>query len=313
MNKFLRVGAALAVSAAALIAASTQQAAGVDVPIADVGVAVTSDPGTVSPAGADVIYTVTITNSNAVPATVDLTDTTSGGTIVSAPSSCTGGLTLTCNGVSVPAFGALNLRVVVQTPTNAPSITNTATVKVPAGLALDLNADNDTATATTQITGATTGSYAFVPQDGTLQWRKHLLTVRQAKIGVLASLSDTDFSTPMYCGSTSTPCRSGLHADFTKGGDTDDFYGLMSIDVNFGQTDPCHGIGADKCHPLYVYKPSPLETSRTAIRIPACESTGTIRPCLESTYKSTRNEFHFVVVLDSNDPDLATTSSSLLK
>jgi hypothetical protein len=317
MKKFLSVVAAVAATAAALVGLAAGPVAALDAPIADYGTSVVSRPGSVSPPGALVLYQATYSNSNVVDITASVTDTLAGGgSIVSATfvdgSSCAVASNSQSAGctVAVPALGAVTLNVRVQTPaTTLPtSISLTSAIASADPLALDLTTTNDSATATTAVAPSTTTaqSSGYVPEGGTLTWRKHVLTVRQSANGVVASLSDTVSPSSISCGGT--PCGSGLHAEF----DQDTYFdGLMAIDLDFGQTDPCHGVGADKCHALFVYKPDPLDTSKTAYPIPSCDSTDSVRPCLESFYKSAVNEFHFVVVLDTHDPDLVTTAQSL--
>ena len=304
----LSILAAAAALTGALAAISTP--AGAD-GLVDLSATSVSSPAAVSPPGGLVIYTATFANEGAVAIAGVFTTTTTGGTIldVTADDTCsTAGSTVTCR--DTLAAGATKVvELVVQTPLTAGStVTNTSSAAVDPGLVsvLDLSPENNTSTVVTAVQATTgVGSAAFVPEGGTLAYKKHLLTVREAELGVVAFLQDTPAVTTLDCGGQ--PCQEGLRVDFDK---DPRFAGLVAVDVNFGISDPCRGLGAEKCRPLFYLKPDPDVAAPTPAPIELCGVAAPDVPCLESTYK-TGTEFHFVVVMTTDDPDLLTPIKSL--
>jgi hypothetical protein len=267
-----------------------------------------SSPAAVSPPGGLVIYTATFRNEGALAIAGVFTNTTVGGTILSvdADDTCgTTGNTVTCRD-TLAAGASKVVELIVQTPLTAGStVTNTSTAAVDPGLVsvLDLYPENDTSTVVTAVQATTgVGSAAFVPEGGTLAYKKHLLTVREAELGVVAFLQDTPTVTNLDCGGQ--PCQEGLRVDFDQ---DPRFAGLVDVDVNFGISDPCRGLGAEKCRPLFYFKPEMAAPAPIGL----CGIASPDVPCLESTYKD-GNQFHFVVVMTTDDPDLLTPVKSLV-
>src|SRR5207237_603051 len=80
-----------------------------------------------------------------------------------------------------------------------------------------------------------------------------------------------------------------------------------AIDVDFGPGDPCRGLGNENCHPLFFRKGALAPTQP----LPVCGTQGADDPCQETVYKS-GTEFHFVVVMQTDDPDLLTPVKSAI-
>lgn len=302
----------VALSILAVAAALTSALAAVGTPagaagLIDLSATTVSSPEAVSPPGALLISTATFRNEGALAVAGVFTTTTTGGTIVDllADDTCSAaGATVTCR--DTLAAGATKVvELIVQTPLTAGSaVTATSSAAVDPGLVqvLDLFPANDNSTVVTAVQETTgVGSAAFVPEGGTLAYKQHLLTVRQAELGVVAFLEDTPAVTSLDCGGQ--PCREGLRVDFDQ---DPRFAGLVDVDVNFGISDPCRGLGADKCRPLFYLKPDMAAPAP----IDLCGVATQHVPCLESTYK-TGTEFHFVVVMTTDDPDLLTPIKSL--
>jgi hypothetical protein len=286
-----------------LLGATATPAGAVEAPVVvDVSSATSAKPmqGTasvVSPPGAFAFYTATFTNNSVVPVTGTFTNTTSAGTIYSATAvGCTparSGRTVSCT-TSVPANGTVTFSIAVQTPTSPTTITNTSNASVGDAF-VDLITSNDTSSVSTAVQASNTGSAGFVPTGKSLTYKKHVLTVDQADLGVIAYLSDTQNAGTYNCGTTA--CAQGLHLEFDQDAA---FFGRMHVDVNFGVDDPCRGLGSGSgCYSIYVKK----LTNPTPVPVPACNTGRTNGPCLDRTYK-TGAEFHSVVYLDTNDPDL---------
>lgn len=296
----------VALSILAAAAALTGAVAAISTPagadgLVDLSATTVSSPAAVSPPGALVIYTSTFRNEGAVAVEGVFTNSTSGGTIleVNADSTCsTSGSSIACHDTLDPGEAKV-VEVVVQSPATAGAvITNSASAKVDPELVqvLDLFPANDTSTVSTTVQESTgVGSAGFVPEGGTLTYKKHVLTVREAQLGVVAFLRDTTAPSTIDCGGV--PCGAGLNVDFDQ---DPRFFGVVEVDVNFGAGDPCRGIGNPACHPLYFRK---IATDLTAEPVPACGTEAEGDPCLERTYK-VGTEFHFVVVMETNDPDL---------
>lgn len=306
----LSVLAAVATLSGMLLGTTASPAGAAEVPVVvDVSTTSTANPlkngaSVVSPPGALAFYEATFTNSSVIPVTGTFTNTSSAGSVASASATgctpTTSGLTVSCT-ASVPANGTVTMRVAVRTPTTAGTITNTSTGKVSDAF-VDLITSNDTSTITTQVQAPGAGSAGFVPEGGSLTYKKHVLTVRDADLGVVAFLSDTANAGTYSCGSA--PCKEGLHLDFDQ---DPRFFGIVAVDVNFGVDDPCRGLGSGAgCYSLYVRKGTALQPTP----VPACNATQSNGPCLERTYK-TGTEFHSVVVMDTNDPDLLTPVKNL--
>ena len=303
--------ASVALLAASIVAVPTPAgAAG----LVDLSASTTSNPAAVSPPGALAIYTARFANEGALSVAGVFTNATSNGTLVEA--------TASLPGCTVPAIGAANptitckatlaagqvlvLEVVVQSPLTVPTtMTNSSSARVDPSLVqvLDLFTANDNASVVTPVQETFgVGAAAFVKKGGTLSFRKHVLTVREAALGVVAFMNDTPAPQTADCGGV--PCQEGLRVDFDQ---DPRFAGLVAVDVNFGIGDPCRGIGNESCHPLFFRK-GPLAPTAPIL---ACGQQGPNDPCLESTYK-TGTEFHFVVVMETDDPDLLTPIKSAL-
>lgn len=304
-------------SVLAVVAALTGSLAVVPAPagaagVVDLSSTSASNPAAVSPPGALVFYTATFRNEGAVAVDGIFTNTTSGGTLFRAFSSpgCTpiaagtSNPTTTCTATLQPGAAKV-VELVVQSPLTAPSVvTNTSTARVNPGLVqvVDLVSSNNDSTVSTPVQPSTAGSAGFVQEGGSLSFKKHVLTVRDADdLGVVAYLSDTAAPEAADCGGV--PCKVGLHAEFDQ---DPRFGGVVAIDVNFGQSEPCLGLGNPRCHPLYFRK---LATDATKPVAP-CGTQLPDEPCLERIYKAS-NEFHYVVVQRTDDPDLLSPVKSL--
>jgi hypothetical protein len=306
------LGAAVALLAASFAAIpSTAGAAG----LVDLSASTASNPAAVSPPGALVIYTATFRNEGAVSVAGLFTNATSNGKLVQANVSLPGACVLPAAGTADPSIScsaslaagqALTLEVVVQSPLTAPSaVANSSSARVDPSVVqvLDLFPANDNASVTTPVRATTgVGAAGFVREGGTLSYKKHVLTVRDADLGVVAFLNDVPAVQSADCGGT--PCQEGLRADFDQ---DPRFFGLVAVDVNFGPGDPCRGIGADQCHPLFFRKGA---IQPTAPILP-CGSQAPNDPCQESVAK-VGTEFHFVVVMQTDDPDLLSPVKSAL-
>jgi hypothetical protein len=317
------LGAAVALLAASFVTVSTPAGA---LGIVDLSASATANPAlAVSPPGALVIYTAVFKNEGTVYTVGTFTNASDRGTLVSAsvsditPESCTipasgaAAPTISC-GATLAAGESFQVRVVIQSPTTVGAfITNTSKATATDSLyntvdtVQDLIVANNTKTLTTQVNASDTaaGSAGFVRPGGTLTYKKHVLTVRAAELGVVAYMSDVPAVQTVHCGSPTTPCQEGLRADFDQ---NPDFDGLVAIDVDFGFNDPCHGLGNDACHPLFWRKNNAID----ATAFEGCPATTPNAPCLERTYKL-NNEFHYVVVLDTHDPDVVSPVKSLVQ
>lgn len=296
--------------AATGVAVQSRPAAAV---VIDLAAAVTSDPATVSPSGALAFYTATYTNNGLAPVTATLTDaTTGGGTFVShnGGAACTvAGSTnpvVTCT-TTLAAGASYTLGVVIRSAVSAAPglLTNTARASAgPVFDLLDLTPTNNLATVSTPVTPAatSTGSQGFVREGETLQWRRHVLTAVDADLGVVASMSDTVAPQAATCGDDA--CGTGLHLEYDQ---DQRFYGTVRVDVAFGPLAPCAGLGAEKCHPLYWRK----DASSPTAPLPECGAEGPAEPCLVSVYKIGSNDFHWVVEMQTDDPDLLLPIKSL--
>ena len=307
------------VTAVSLVAASvaTIAAPAGAAGIVDLSAASSANPTSVSPPGANVIYTTTFGNEGLVAVDGLFENATTNGKLVTATSSIAGACAIPAAGTADPviscarnlAAGAtLVVQVIIETPTTALStVTNVATARVNPALvqAIDLYPANDTSTVATPVKDSTgvagTGAAAFVPEGGTLRFRAHVLTVREADLGVVAYMDDVDAPQAADCGGVA--CQIGLHVDFDQ---DPRFFGLVNVNVNFGPSDPCRGLGTGKCHPLYFRK-GPLEPTAPVL---SCGTQGANDPCLERIYKD-GVDFHFVVVMETNDPDLLSPVKSL--
>ena len=292
-----------AMSALTGIAALSSTPAGAE-GLVDLSASSVSNPAAVSPPGALVFYTATFKNEGAVSVDGIFTNKTTGGTLFRSFSSpgCTSvaagtsNPSTTCTATLAPGATKV-IEVIVQTPLTAPaSVTNASTARVNPGLVqvVDLVTTNNDSSVTTPVQAATVGSAGFVTEGGSLAYKKHVLTVRDADLGIVAYLSDTTAPEAADCGGV--PCKIGLHADFDQ---NPRFAGIVEIDVNFGTTDPCRGLGND-CNALFFRK---LATDATK-PVPACGTQLPNEPCLESRYRGANQEFHFVVVQGTDDPDL---------
>jgi hypothetical protein len=305
------LGAAMALLAASFATLSAPAGA---TGLVDLSVATVSSPAGVSPPGSLAFYTTTFSNDGAIDTAGIFTSDITNGKLVKATASIPGDcsiptgspttFTVSCS-TSLAAGQHLTLQVIVQSPLTAPStITNHSTAQVNPSLvqAIDLVPNNDS-TVTTPVSASTgVGSAGFVQEGGTLTYKKHVLTVRDADLGVVAYLNDVTAPATIDCGGE--PCAEGLKADYDQ---SPQFFGTVAIDVDFGTGEPCHGLGADKCHSLFFRKGATM----TATPVPACGTQGSFDPCLESLRKDGAGEFHWVVVMQTNDPDLLTPVKSL--
>ena len=309
MRRVLLSVLAAAVALTGFALASSSSTAGAE-GIVDLGAyTVAKVAGPVSPPGASAFYTATFTNEGAIAVEGTYTNTTSGGTVVgvTAPGCSTSGNTVTCALTLQPGASKV-IDVVVQTPTTLPAtITNTSTATLNPGLVsfIDLYPTNNSQTVSNPVREANTlGSAGFVPEGGSLAYKKHLLTVLDAELGVIAYLSDTPAAPTLSCGGQ--PCKQGLRVEFTEGGEGERFYGLVKVEVNFGATDPCRGLGTPSgCAQLYYFKPG-LPSPQL---LPAC-TTGGSMPCQAGVTK-VGTEFIVDVRLDTDDPDLLTPIKNL--
>ncbi len=282
--------------------------------VVDLGAAVTSSPATVSPAGGAVIYTADYTNEGLVAVEGTFTDATNNGSLIraeapgcSVPAVGTTNPTITCVATLQPGT-SMRIRVVIQTPTTAPAtVTNTASASVnPAPLQpADLNSVNDSATVTTQVTDSTgVGSAGFVQEGGTLRYKSHVLTVRDADLGVVAYLNDVPAPETAMCGPVT--CKEGLRADYDQ---DPAFAGVVAIEVVFGKTTSkqCKGMSSSECNKLYFRKSA---TGAVSPVLP-CGSQGPNDPCQESFHRC-HDVNHYVVVMGTDDPDLLSPTKSLI-
>jgi hypothetical protein len=311
----LAMALAATVSAAApTVAGAAELVPGVAAPV-DLAASSVANPGdSVSPPGALVLYSATFANESAIAVAGTFTNTTTNGTLVTATS------TLPC---TIPAVGTANpaiscsatlepgqsfqLRVQIQSPTTAGvDITNVsrAALAPSAVQFVDLVTENDSSTLTTPVTLTTLGGSAgFVPEGGTLAWRKHVLTVEEAELGIVAFMSDTVSPRSYDCGGV--PCEQGLHLDYDQ---SDEFFGKVSVDVNFGFDDPCRNVTPEKCHPLYFFKDGVNKAFE------ACSATNPSM-CTAGSYRvkvGTGFEYHYVVKMTTKDPDILTPVKSLV-
>jgi hypothetical protein len=293
---------AMAITGAVVTSTTPAGAAGV----VDLSAVSASTPAAVSPPGALVFYTATFRNEGAVAAAGSFTSTTSGGTVRShtaGPGCARSGNTVTCDASLAPG-DTLTVQVVAQTPTTAGStVTNTASARVnPGPLQLvDLVPANNDSTVSTPVQATTgVGSAAFVEEGGTLTYKKHVLQVRDADLGVVAYMTDTPAVTTLDCGGS--PCQEGLRVDYDP---SPQFAGVVHVDVNFGTSEPCRGLGNTTCRPLFFKKPG-----QAVQPVPGCATAPADVPCLES-FSKIDNEFHFIVVMDTTDPDLLSPVKSL--
>ena len=302
------LAAAVALTGVALTTATPAGAEG----LVDLSAVTTADPeGSVSPPGALAFYTATFKNEGALALEGSFTNATTGGTVLSvtADDTCTtSGNTVTC--VDTLAPGATKVvEVVVQSPTTLPAtIKNVSSASVNPGLIsfVDLYPANNSSTVETQVLAAdTVGSAGFVREGESLTYKKHKMTVLEAELGVVGFLSDTPAAATLDCGGV--PCKQGLRVDFAEGGDGERFYGLVKVEVNFGTTDPCRGLGAPSgCAELYYFKPA----MTAPVKLPACSSTSGM-PCQAGVTRNGGLEFVVDVRLDTNDPDLLTPIKNL--
>ncbi len=299
--------ALLAVLAALTGVLATSSAPAGAAGLVDLSASAVSSPLSVSPPGALVFYTATFKNEGTLAVDARFTNTTSNGSVLSftGHSTCSlSGAVITCLGTVQPGATKV-VEVVVKTPLTAPStVTNVSQARVNPGplQPVDLVTGNNDATISTPVTASTgVGSAGFVQEGGTLGFRKHLLTVLDADLGVVAFLNDVPAVQSADCGGQ--PCQSGLRADYDQ---DPRFAGIVSIDVNFGSSEPCRGLGNEACHPLFFRK-SP--TSPTA-PVLACGTAAAGDPCETNFYKL-NNEFHHVVKMGTSDPDLMTPIKSL--
>ncbi|MDQ3107606.1 MAG: hypothetical protein M3Q68_07360, partial [Actinomycetota bacterium] len=280
--------AVLAVLAALTSVLATSSAPAGAAGVVDLSASAASSPLAVSPPGALVFYTATFANEGAVAVDAILTNTTSNGSVVSftGDSTCArSGAEITCIDSLAPGETKV-VSVVVQSPLTAPStIANVSRARVNPGLVqvVDLATANNDATITTPVRASTgVGAAGFAREGDTIPFRKHVLTVLEADLGVVAFLNDVPDVQTANCGGQ--PCQEGLRADYDQ---DPRFAGKVSIDVNFGSSEPCRGIGNDRCHPLF-YRVSPTSPTFPVLR---CGEEGAAKVCGTGVRKI-GNQFH---------------------
>lgn len=299
---------------AAVLAATLLQfggAAGALVPaVVDLSSSVTGEPASVSPVGGVVLYRATFENLSALPAPAVFSDTTDAGTYVaalskipagcSAPADGSANPVISCQAVLQPASPVV-IEVAVRTPAVAGVLTNTSTIAVdPAYLddVVDANGANDTSSVATPVLDDPNSSSALVREGESISFGPHLVTVTDADNGIVIMLAEA-----LGGGDTCGPklCGNGLHLDF---GTDPDRQGYMQVELNF-TTDPCRGIGADKCTAIYERKfdGTPDETITPVPSCTALPSADTDTTCLISVAKVGPN-FRHLVRMYSEDPDL---------
>ena len=299
MRRVLLAALAAAIMVAGLAGYQAGGASAADTPaLADLEVvSVSGSPAAVSPPGGIVVYTITAKNDGPAPALARVHDDTTAGTYEAVDShlpaeGCTtsGANTVDCDVTLLPG-GDVSFTVAIRTPATAGPITNTATVSVspsdPLGV-VDSNNANDSKSATTAVTNDTTTSASLVQPGGTLRYKQSVLT-NTGDTSVIVTLDTAPGGT---CG-TGT-CGAGLGVDFDP---NPAYQGHVSIDVSFGSGDPCRGNGAPKCFGLWVRK------NGTTSPIQSCPGIDPTLPCLSSVFK-VGNAFHWIVQMDSDDPDL---------
>ena len=294
--------------------------------IVDFGVDVVSNPTVVSPPGETVEYRITVTNYSPISSSAIVTDTTTNGSLVSAPAGCsapapgTVNPTVTCN-VTVAAGASVELDVTIATASTPGVTSNAATVEVQSTVlnpVLDLNQANNTDTADTTVNAAdgTGGSSAFLQKNESLRFRGHLLTVLDvygSSGGVSVRLADSVVTAGTQCGTTA--CNDeGLNVTYNDGernvdGSWQRSGGLVEIDVFFGSQDPCYGKGNPDCFSLY-YRVAPTDTAQPVASCVGGMPTEGAGPCIVRVYKE-GELFHQVVRMFTNDPDLLEPIKSL--
>lgn len=278
--------------------------------VVDLSTSVTGEPATVSPVGGVVLYTATFENLSAVPVPAVFSDATDAGTFVASLSKIPAGCTAPSDGAPNPVISCQavlqqGLPVVVEVAVRTPSVegvvANTSTIAVdPTFLDdfVDSNSANDTATVATPVLNDPNSSSALVKEGESLTFGPHIVTVTDAPNGIVIMLADA-LGGGDTCGKTI--CGDGLHLDF---GTDPDRQGYLQVELNF-DTDPCKGLGADKCTALYERKfAGTLDETITAI--PRCSSlpaTDTDTTCLISVTKVGSN-FRHLVRMYSVDPDI---------
>ena len=290
--------------------------------VVDLDVGVTSTPTTVSPPGSNVEYLVTVSNASSVGTEAEVTIDVANGSLADADERCEG---TTCT-VDVPANGSTApIQLVVTTSgvvsdPEAPETWTTVAVEVqPVPVSVvDLNQDNNTASASTQETekDGSGGSIAFLRDEESFRFKTHTLTVKEVygtAEGIVAAMKDAD-GTGRTCG-TALCAAEALNVAYTDGGEGGRFEGLVEIDVFFQESDPCRGLGSGSaCWKLFYQNgpvaqevpqcPTPLPGEEMK---PASKNAG---PCLKSVTKQ-GELFHQVIRMFTADPDILQQAKEL--
>lgn len=274
----------------------------------DLSTSVVGEPATVSPVGGLVLYTVTFSNGP-VPVAATLSDATSGGgTYVAslsdvkdcaAPADGTTNPVIACDRSLLP-LEELVIKVAIRTPSVAGTVTNTSRAGIdPKELSvIDLNPANNTSEQKTPVLNDPLRSAALVKQGDSLAFRTHVATVTAAPNGIVIFLKDA-FGGGDACGQT--VCGDGLSLDFST---DEDRQGELTVALNF-PTDPCRGVGAEKCIPK-LYERKFVDGIKTIKLVPDCTTLpGNDRTttCLVSVVK---NGVYFTqtIRMHSVDPEI---------
>lgn len=275
---------------------------------ADLSTTVTGQPATVSPVGGIVLYTATFENLGALPVPAVFSDATDAGTFVAGlsdiPDFCTApddeapNPVISCDTVLSPGVPVV-IEVAVRTPSLTGVVSNTSTIAVHPEVVdefVDDNSANDSATVTTSVLNDPNNSAALVKEGESLTFGPHIVTVTNAPNGIVILLAGApgggDLCGPSLCGD-------GLHLDFGK---DEDRQGTMHVELNFS-TDPCRGLGAEKCTAVYERKHSGT-ADETITAVPPCSTTtDPTTTCVIEVTKVGSN-FRHLLRMYSEDPDL---------
>ena len=285
--------------------------------VADVGVTVSDSPDPVQPPGGGVVYTVTVTNNGPAGAPAIVVDnSTSAGTFdlslstlpseCSAPADSAAAPSFSCTFGETAAGESHVLKVGIRTPSTAGVVSHTASAHIPlplleelgiadpAGSLLDPGAPNSDTEVTTVAPGNATATSCAAEAGDTCTFTSTtvnaVLTVRSGR--VIVTLSDAQGSGDQ-CGDDL--CGDGLGVVFDE---DPEYQGTVGIDLTFGVSAPCRGVGDPSgCADIYIRKDGQV------FKAPACSATSG-SPCVERVYNSPTAETHWVVFMESDDPDL---------
>lgn len=275
---------------------------------ADLSTSVKGEPATVSPVGGIVLYTATFQNHGTVPVPAVFSDATDAGRFVAALSAIPAGCTappdnhpnpvISCEAVLSPGRPFV-VEVAVRTPSSPGVVSNTSTIAVDPELVdkiVDGNDTNDTATVATPVLNDPNSSSALVQEEDSLAFGPHVVTVKDAPNGIVIMLANApgggDLCGPSLCGD-------GLHLDFGK---DEDRQGTMHVELNFA-TDPCRGLGAEKCTSVYERKHSGT-ADETITAVPRCSTTTDATATCVIEVTKVGSNFRHLLRMYSEDPDL---------